>query len=148
MIIEELFARTRALTSFLMRPSGAQMVANLWKVLESARAYEAAAPATLRAFVRFLQDEEASSRAEGDSPVGESIGASVEESQASESRADFIHKLGVAQKEARESLYWLRLLSQGGIVAKKRIESLMQETNELVAIITAIIVNCKRKRGR
>ena len=84
----------------------------------------------------------------GSSISATSIGASVEESQASESRADFIHKLGVAQKEARESLYWLRLLSQGGIVAKKRIESLMQETNELVAIITAIIVNCKRKRGR
>ncbi len=77
-VIEELFARTRALSAFLMKPSGAQMVANLWKVLETARAYEAAAPATLRAFVRFLQDEEASSRAEGDSPVGESIGASVE----------------------------------------------------------------------
>ena len=76
-VIEELFARSRALTSFLMKPSGAQMVANLWKVLETARAYEAAAPATLRAFVRFLQDEEASSQAEGDSPVGESIGASV-----------------------------------------------------------------------
>ena len=77
-----------------------------------------------------------------------SIGASIEESQASESRADFIHKLGIAQKEARESLYWLRLLSEGGVVARKRIESLMQETNELVAIITAIIVNCKRRRGR
>jgi ATP-dependent helicase/nuclease subunit A len=77
-IVEELFARTRALTAFLMKPSGTQMVANLWKVLETARAYEAAAPATLRAFVRFLQDEEASSQAEGDSPVGESVGASVE----------------------------------------------------------------------
>jgi len=77
-VVEELFARSRALTAFLMKPSGAQMVANLWKVLETARAYEAAAPATLRAFVRFLQDEEGSSRAEGDSPVGEPIGASVE----------------------------------------------------------------------
>ena len=77
-IIEELFSRTRALPAFLARPSGAQAVANLWKVLETARAYEAAAPATLRAFVRFLQDEEASSQAEGDSPVGEPIGASVE----------------------------------------------------------------------
>ena len=77
-IIEELFARTRALSAFLMKPSGEQMVANLWKVLETARAYEAAAPATLRAFVRFLQDEEASSQAEGDSPIGEGIGASVE----------------------------------------------------------------------
>ncbi|OFW34759.1 MAG: hypothetical protein A3F70_07240 [Acidobacteria bacterium RIFCSPLOWO2_12_FULL_67_14] len=77
-IVEELFGRTRALAAFLMMPSGAQMVANLWKVLETARAYEAAAPATLRAFVRFLQDEEASSRTEGDSPVCEAIGASVE----------------------------------------------------------------------
>ena len=77
-IIEELFSRTRALAAFLARPSGAQAVANLWKVLETARAYEAAAPATLRAFVRFLQDEESSSQAEGDSPVGEPIGASVE----------------------------------------------------------------------
>jgi ATP-dependent exoDNAse (exonuclease V) beta subunit len=77
-IIEELFSRTRALPAFLARPSGAQAVANLWKVLETARAYEAVAPATLRAFVRFLQDEEASSQAEGDSPVGEPIGASVE----------------------------------------------------------------------
>ena len=73
-----MFSRTRALAAFLARPSGAQAVANLWKVLETARAYEAAAPATLRAFVRFLQDEEASSQAEGDSPVGEPIGASVE----------------------------------------------------------------------
>ena len=64
-VIVEEFARSRALTAFLMKPSGAQMVANLWKVLETARAYEAAAPATLRAFVRFLQDEEGSSRAEG-----------------------------------------------------------------------------------
>lgn len=77
-IVEKLFARTRALAGFLMKPSGAHLVANPWKVLETARVYEAAAPATLRAFVRFLQDEEASSRAEGDSPVAEAIGASVE----------------------------------------------------------------------
>jgi ATP-dependent exoDNAse (exonuclease V) beta subunit len=77
-IIEELFARTRALSAFLTKPSGAQMVANLWKVLETARAYEAPAPTTLRAFVRFLQAEEASGRGEGDSPVGEAVGASVE----------------------------------------------------------------------
>src|SRR5208282_6800899 len=39
-----------------------------------------------------------------------SIGANIEEAQASESRADFIHKVGISQKEARESLFWLRLL--------------------------------------
>jgi four helix bundle protein len=43
-----------------------------------------------------------------------SIGANIEEAQAGESRWDFIHKLGIAQKEARESLYWLHLLAESG----------------------------------
>ncbi len=41
-----------------------------------------------------------------------SIGANIEEVQSAESNADFIHKLAIAQKEARESLYWLRLLEK------------------------------------
>ena len=45
-----------------------------------------------------------------------SIGANIEEAQSGESRVDFIHKLGVAQKEARESLYWLHLLAESGTV--------------------------------
>ncbi len=77
-----------------------------------------------------------------------SVGANVEEAQAAESRADFIHKLGIAQKEARESLYWLRLLAESAIVRKKHLEPLMQETKEIVAIITAIVVKCKGTRGR
>ncbi len=48
-----------------------------------------------------------------------SIGANLEEAQSGESRADFIHKLGVAQKEARESLCWLRLLAESGIVSQQ-----------------------------
>jgi len=74
-----------------------------------------------------------------------SIGANVEEAQGGESRADFVHKLGIAQKEARESLYWLPLLSESGVVRKNRIGQLMKETEELVSIITAIVVKCKRK---
>jgi four helix bundle protein len=73
-----------------------------------------------------------------------SIGANIEEAQASESRADFVHKLGIAQKEARESLYWLRLLSESGIVRKGRMGQLMKETEEPVSIVTAIVVKCKR----
>jgi len=69
-----------------------------------------------------------------------SIGANIEEAQASESRADFVHKLGIAQKEARESLYWLRLLSESGIVRKGRVVQLMKETEELVSIVTTIVV--------
>ena len=42
---------------------------------------------------------------------GTSIGANIEEAQAAESRADFIHKYNIALKEARETKYWLRLIS-------------------------------------
>ena len=78
-----------------------------------------------------------------------SIGANVEEAQAGESRADFIHKLGVAQKEARESLFWLRLMSDSRLVPQTRLRSLLKETEELIAIITSIIVSTKgRSRGQ
>ena len=76
-----------------------------------------------------------------------SVGANIEEAQASESRADFIHKLGIAQKEARESLFWLRLLAESEIVPKAKLKSLTQETEELISVLTSIVVNTKRKRG-
>ncbi len=72
-----------------------------------------------------------------------SIGANVEEAQSAESRADFIHKPSIAQKEARESTYWLKLLSESQIVKKEKLEPLIQETKELLAVITAIIVSTK-----
>jgi len=74
-----------------------------------------------------------------------SIGPNIEEAQAGESRADFIHKYGIAQKEAKESLYWLRLLGKSGIVPEDRLISIMQETEELIAVLTAIIIKAKRK---
>ena len=74
-----------------------------------------------------------------------SVGANIEEAQSGETRADFIHKYGIAQKEARESLYWLRLLAESGIVPRDRLNSIIQETDELVAVITAIIVKTKRQ---
>jgi four helix bundle protein len=75
-----------------------------------------------------------------------SIGANIEEAQASESRPDFIHKLGIAQKEARESLFWLRVLSEAQIVSKSKLKALMQETDELVSVITSIVVNSKKRQ--
>jgi four helix bundle protein len=74
-----------------------------------------------------------------------SIGANIEEAQSGESRADFIHKYGIAQKEAKESLYWLRLIGESGILRTNRPASVTRETEELFAVITAIIVNTKRK---
>jgi four helix bundle protein len=72
-----------------------------------------------------------------------SIGANVEEAQSAESRPDFVHKYGIAQKEARESLYWLRLLAESGIIPSQRLRPLMKETEELFAVITGIILSTK-----
>ncbi len=74
-----------------------------------------------------------------------SIGANIEEAQAGESRSDFIHKLGVAQKEARESLYWLRILSESDLVPRNRLVPLIQETDELLNVIASIILSTKRR---
>lgn len=68
-----------------------------------------------------------------------SIGANLEEAQGAESRRDFIHKYGIALKEARESLYWLRLFEASGLMEPVRLSSLKAETDELVAILTTII---------
>ncbi len=76
-----------------------------------------------------------------------SIGANLAEAQAGESRADFIHKVAIAQKEARESLFWLRLLTESKIVGVVRLTPLIRETEELIAVVTAILVSSKRARS-
>jgi four helix bundle protein len=73
-----------------------------------------------------------------------SIGANMTEAQSGESRADFIHKCSVAQKEAKESRYWLKLMLRAELLPTKKIEPLLQETEEIVAVITAIIVKTKK----
>ncbi len=75
-----------------------------------------------------------------------SIGANIEEAQSAESKADFIHKYGIAQKETRESSYWLRLIEAASLESGPTIESMLAETNELTAIITTIIVNAKKNK--
>jgi four helix bundle protein len=56
-----------------------------------------------------------------------------------------VHKCGIAQKEATESRYWLRLLAEADIIRRGQLQSLIQETNEIYAVITAIIVNAKKR---
>ena len=72
-----------------------------------------------------------------------SIGANIEESQSGESRADFIHKLEISQKEARENLFWLRLMAESRIVPPRQLKPLMQKTEEMISVITSIIVSTK-----
>ena len=74
---------------------------------------------------------------------GTSIGANVEEGQAGQSRADFVSKLSIACKEARETHYWLRLLLASEIVPEPRLAELLDEADQLIAILTAITKNTK-----
>jgi four helix bundle protein len=66
-----------------------------------------------------------------------SIGANLEEADAAQSRADFISKCNIALKEARESRYWLRILSR--FVPPKRLGALIAEATEIIAILTTIV---------
>jgi len=76
---------------------------------------------------------------------GTSVGANVEEAQAASSKKEFCRRMEIAQSEARETLYWLRLTAETGQLTKPRMAALIGEADELVRILTAI---AKRSRGR
>ena len=77
---------------------------------------------------------------------GTSAGANYEEACGAESRADFIHKLQIALKELRESHYWLRLLLKSDAIQNFNIDSLIEETKQLINIIAKSLITAKKKK--
>ena len=77
---------------------------------------------------------------------GTSIGANYREANRAESKADFIHKLAIAEKEASETVYWLELMTEAGIGDRKDVAKLLQEAREILAIFTAAGRTSKRLR--
>ena len=75
---------------------------------------------------------------------GTSIGANLEEGRSGESRADFTHKYGIALKEARETLYWLKLIARSEVLPTNRLTDLTNECDEIVAVLTSIIKKTKQ----
>ena len=73
-----------------------------------------------------------------------SIGANVEESIHAQAKVDFIHKLSIAQKEAGETNYWLRLFKESGILEPKLAESLISDCEELQRLLAATIKTSKK----
>lgn len=69
---------------------------------------------------------------------GTSIGANVEEASAAQSKKDFIAKMSISSKEARETRYWLRLFSKNGII-EYDFTFLLKEIEEIINILTAIV---------
>lgn len=75
---------------------------------------------------------------------GTSIGANVREARNAESKTDFIHKMGIAQKECDETLYWLELLYATNYINEIEYNSLHNESLTLLKIIKSIIITTKQ----
>ncbi len=74
---------------------------------------------------------------------GTAIGALYREAEQAESKADFIHKLAIAQKECNETMYWLELLYKTEYLNKSVFESINTDAAALIRIITRIIKTTK-----
>lgn len=74
---------------------------------------------------------------------GTSIGANIEEGKHAQSKTDFVHKLSIAQKEAAETHYWLRLLRDSDFLTAKQSESLLNDCEEIQKMLTASIKTAK-----
>ena len=69
--------------------------------------------------------------------AGTSVGANYREANRAESRNDFIHKIGIVEKEASESQYWLEICDEAKFGDAQQREWLLQESGELLAIFTS-----------
>lgn len=74
-----------------------------------------------------------------------SIGANIEEALAGQSRKDFISKMSVASKEARETNYWLRLIRDSDLISGDNLELLIAESEELIKMLTSIVKTSSTK---
>ena len=79
---------------------------------------------------------------------GTSVGANYEEAAAGQTKADFIARLAVARKESRESLFWLRVISEKKLLDPKLIENDLSEARQLTAILRTIIQNARSSSQR
>lgn len=74
---------------------------------------------------------------------GTSVGAMIREAEHAESKADFRHKMAIAQKEINESLYWLDLLIDTGYLEKEKYDKMSGAGIEIIKLVTAIIKSSK-----
>ena len=77
--------------------------------------------------------------------AGTCIGANVAEAQRGQSKADFLAKMSIALKEANETQYWLRLLHRTEYLNGSQFESINNDVDELISILTAICKNVTAK---
>ncbi|MDA3800022.1 MAG: four helix bundle protein [Kiritimatiellae bacterium] len=80
---------------------------------------------------------------------GTSIGSNYREANRAESKKDFVHKIGLVEKEASETQYWMKLISETWVLnpeQRKQCDFLVKETDEFVAIFVSISKSSKQKK--
>lgn len=92
---------------------------------------------------QYLIEKKAYSIADQILRSGTAIGALQREAEHAESRADFVHKYSIAQKECNETLYWLELLFKSEYITEKEYGSLFADAEELMKLITSSIKTAK-----
>lgn len=92
---------------------------------------------------KFLNEKRAYSLSDQILRSGTAIGALQREAEHAESKADFIHKYSIAQKECNETLYWLELLFKSEYLSGKEYQSLFTDADELMKLITRSIKTAK-----
>lgn len=76
---------------------------------------------------------------------GTSIGANINEALSAQSKRDFVHKLSISLKEARETSYWLNLLKDSEYIKQESFTNLSNKCNEILKILSSIILTTKQK---
>jgi four helix bundle protein len=79
---------------------------------------------------------------------GTSVGALVREAEHAESKADFIHKMSIALKEANETDYWIDLLHGSELIDDKSFDSIKPDIVELIKLLTSIIKTTKQRNAK
>ncbi|GEM55097.1 hypothetical protein FB1_13180 [Flavobacterium branchiophilum NBRC 15030 = ATCC 35035] len=74
---------------------------------------------------------------------GTAVGALVREAEHAESKADFKHKMAIAQKEINESIYWLELLKETDYLTIEQFQSINTDAIEIIKLLTSIIKSVK-----
>jgi len=79
---------------------------------------------------------------------GTAIGALAREANNAESKPDFIHKLGMAQKECDETIYWIDLLVETNYIGKEEGERLIEKAKSLLKMIRSAIITTKNRYSK
>lgn len=73
-----------------------------------------------------------------------SVGANALEADGSETKKEFVHRFTISKKEAKETLYWLSLISDHNNGLKERFAQILDENKQLILIISKIVINTKK----